>query len=66
MAIVSRVFRYPDGREERAEPFDAGHEQYGVGETCERDGIPWKAIEAHVPDPIGHPNRVEVIFVRND
>ena len=66
MAIVYRVFRYLDGREERTEPFDAGGEHYGVGELCEHDGILWKATEAHVPDPIDDPNRVEIVFVPND
>lgn len=66
MAMVYRVFRYLDGREERTEPFDAGSEHYGVGELAEHDGILWKAIESYVPDPIDHPSRVVVVFVPND
>ena len=66
MAIVYPVFRYPDGREEPAEPFDGGPEHYGLGETCEHDGIRWKAVESRTPDAIDDPNRVEIIFVPND
>jgi hypothetical protein len=66
MAIVYRLFRYLDGREERTEPFDAWDEHYGVGELCEHHGILWRAIDSHVPDPIDDPNGVELVFVSND
>jgi hypothetical protein len=61
MGVIERIFRYPDGHEEREPSFET-HESYGVGETLERDGIRWKAIEGRAMVG-GDPNQVEVVFV---
>lgn len=59
MAIITPVFRYPDGREEPGPTFET-FEHFGIGQTVEHDGIRWKAVE---PRPVeDDPNRFTIVF----
>jgi hypothetical protein len=60
VAIVRRVFRYPDGRKVSAPTFRTD-EHFGIGQTCEHDGMHWKAV-AREDFIAGNPDEFVVFF----